>query len=182
MKNICKKTITFSIILLLIGVSVLSAISVDIHSTISNNRVEDCRECKEVSISDLVKGVRLLKRAEIYSKLLLVLSSHNPKLSMIYDGFSYIIARLIDTFQNFNINQNQQPAIICIILQEILYIPLNNLLDMICIIGESLDELFPNLEYLWILIFNPIIITLINIVNEITDLLYFFHCWDYYQI
>ena len=79
MKTISKQTIVLSIILLLIGVSVSSAISVDTKSTISNNQSEECKECNEVSDADLVKVERLLDKVEVYSKLLLVLSKHNPE-------------------------------------------------------------------------------------------------------
>ncbi len=94
MKNICKKTITFSIILLLIGVSVSSAISIDTKSTISNNEsVEDCN-CKEVDSRHLVRLERQLNRLEVYSRLLLVLSKHNPELRELNEELSNEITTL----------------------------------------------------------------------------------------
>ena len=83
MNNISKKSIVISIILLLVGVSLSSAISVDTKSTISNNESEECKECNEISNADLVKVERLLDRVEVYSKLLLVLSRHNPEIKEI---------------------------------------------------------------------------------------------------
>jgi hypothetical protein len=83
MKNICKKSFVISIILLLIGVSVSSAISVDNESTISNRQSEECIACKEVSDTDLILVERLLDRVEVYSKWLMVLSRHNPELKQV---------------------------------------------------------------------------------------------------
>jgi hypothetical protein len=94
MKTISKKTIVISIILLLVGVSVSTAISVDTKSTKSNNQNEDCRECNEVSDADLVRVERLLNRVEVYSKLLLVLSKFNPEIKEEYEGLSKRISTL----------------------------------------------------------------------------------------
>ena len=94
MKNICKKSIVICIILLLIGVGVSSAISVDTESTISNNQIEECRECQEVSKSDLVKVWRLLDKVEVYSKLLLVLSKYHPEVFEDFEELSYMVSTL----------------------------------------------------------------------------------------
>jgi hypothetical protein len=74
------KTLALSIIFLFIGVSLSSAISVDTKSNVSNNESEECRECNEISDADLVIVERLLNRVEVYSKLLVVLSSYNPEI------------------------------------------------------------------------------------------------------
>jgi hypothetical protein len=81
MKTICKKSIVISIILLLIGVSVSSAISVDTESTISNNQSEECRECNKVDDRQLVVLEKQIDRLEVYSKLVLVLSKHHPEIT-----------------------------------------------------------------------------------------------------
>ncbi len=99
MVNICKKTITFSIILLLIGVSVSSAISVDTKSTISNNESDECRDCQEVSKSDLVKVESLLGRVDVYSKLLLVLNKYNSELKEMSEELLDEISTLTDMFK-----------------------------------------------------------------------------------
>jgi hypothetical protein len=109
MKTISKKTIVISIILLLVGVSVSSAISVDTQSTISNNESEDCKECNEISKSDMVKVERLLDRVEVYSKLLLVLSRNNPELR----GISERLSKRISTFDD--------APIICAIIESIFH-------------------------------------------------------------
>ena len=75
MKSISKKSITFSIILLFIGVSISSAISVDTETT----EIEDCG-CNDVSDADIVILEKQLNRLDVYSKLLLVLSTHYPLL------------------------------------------------------------------------------------------------------
>ena len=94
MKNISKQTIVISIILLLIGVSVSSAISVDTDSTISDNESEECRECNEVDDRQLVVLEKQLNRLEVYSKLLLVLSKHHPELEEDYNELTDMISTL----------------------------------------------------------------------------------------
>jgi hypothetical protein len=79
-----KKSITFSIILLFIGVSISSGISIDTETI----EVEDCKECNKVDNADLIKVERLLDRVEVYSKLLLVLSKHYPELKEISEELS----------------------------------------------------------------------------------------------
>ena len=120
MKNICKKSIVISIILLLVGVSVSSALSVDTKSTISNNKSKECRECNEISDSDLIRVERLLNRVEVYSKLLLVLSRYNPKLREISGELYYEISFLKEEFTN------DRYPLICNVLETIV-----NILDAI---------------------------------------------------
>jgi hypothetical protein len=86
MKTICKKSIVISIILLLFGVSVSSAVSVDTKSTISNNESDECREC-EKSDSGICNLLELLFNT-IIDRLDLVLDFYikigdNPILEMI---------------------------------------------------------------------------------------------------
>ena len=83
MKNISKKSITCSIILLFIGVSISSGISVDTETT----QVEECG-CNEVDTKHLQFLERQLNRIDRYSKLLLVLSRYNPELKEISGGLS----------------------------------------------------------------------------------------------
>ena len=79
MKNISKKLIGLSILLLFIGVTSSSAISVNkAPMTIIKNK-EDCG-CNEVSDADIVRLEKQLSRIEIYDKLLLILNKFNPKL------------------------------------------------------------------------------------------------------
>jgi hypothetical protein len=108
MKNIWKKSIVISIILLLVGVSVSSAMSVDSESTISNNESEECRECNEVDNRQLDVLEKHLNRLEVYSKLLLVISKSNPVLNKI---------KLLSTIISNQINiYNKLTEIICISL------------------------------------------------------------------
>jgi rhamnogalacturonyl hydrolase YesR len=69
MKNIYKKSIVISIILLLVGFSVSSAISGDTISTTSKNKIKELQNCSEVSKSDLIIVVRLLNKVEFYSRI-----------------------------------------------------------------------------------------------------------------
>ncbi len=94
MNNICKKTITFSIILLLIGITVSSAISIDTKSPVVNQQSEEDCNCKEIDSRHLVVLERQLNRLEVYSKLLLVLSNHNPELFKNYEELTDMISTL----------------------------------------------------------------------------------------
>ena len=118
MKNICKKTITFSIILLLICVSVSSAISIDNESTKSNNEiVEDCN-CKEIDSRHLVILERQLNMLEGYTKLLLVVSKYNPELKEIGEELSNEIMKLNGTLEELT---DDIFPIICDNLEKIVY-------------------------------------------------------------
>ena len=97
-KNHTRGILAIGIICLFVGVSASSAVSVDTKSTISNNQNEECRECNEISDADLVKVERLLNRVEVYSKLLLVLSRHNPELRELSEELSSEILPLINMF------------------------------------------------------------------------------------
>jgi len=65
--------------LLFVGVSVSSGISIDNKPSISQDESEDDCRCNEISDADIVKLEKQLDRLEVYSKLLLVLPSNNPK-------------------------------------------------------------------------------------------------------
>jgi hypothetical protein len=77
MNTICKKTLVIGIILLLAGVSVSSAISVDNKPVLSQDESEDCSECKksESRICDLLHiwyqtiELRLEMFSELWSSL-----------------------------------------------------------------------------------------------------------------
>jgi hypothetical protein len=114
MKTICKQLIVISIILLLVGVSISSAISVDTKSTISDKDREECRECNEVSDADLIRVERLLDRVEVYSKLLLVLSRHNPELREISEELSKDISKLTRMLEE--LTEESYLPIICTIV------------------------------------------------------------------
>ena len=81
MNTICKKIHVIGIILLFVGVSVSSAISIDNKPKISQDEnEEDCR-CNEVSDADIVKLEKQLVRLGRHSKLLLVLSDSTKNIS-----------------------------------------------------------------------------------------------------
>jgi hypothetical protein len=120
-KNQLRKSIVISIILLLIGVSVSSAVSVDTKSTISNNQREECRECNEVSDADLIRVERLLNRVEVYSKLLSVLGKYNPELREMSEELSDEITTLNDLYEELNLHQSSQYIpIVCEIVESIM--------------------------------------------------------------
>ena len=141
MNNVSKKLIVISIILLLIGVSVSSAISVDTKSTISNNQREECSECKEVSKSDLILVERLLDRVEVYSKLLLVLSRYNPELKEISE-------ELVDEIPKLK-NLNDDFPIICFLLLYLCMIAV-----IICEYLGHIANIFPENSTLYKMLYN----------------------------
>jgi hypothetical protein len=115
-----KELIGIFVCLLFLGVSVSSAISVDNKSTISNNKSEVCKECKEISNADLIKVERLLDRVEVYSKLLLVLSKYYPELQDINEDLSYGILKTLYMFKGIRTNiQFQDKPFICYILEPL---------------------------------------------------------------
>ncbi len=76
-----KKGLAVAVILLFLGVSVSSAISIDTKPSITNNE-DDCG-CNEVSDADIVRLEKKLYKLESYSKLLMILSKHNLELKEI---------------------------------------------------------------------------------------------------
>ena len=84
-KNLYCKVFAVGIILLFVGVSFSSAISVDKHSIIENQ--EECKECNEVDDKHIQFLERQLNRLEVYSKWLLVLSKYFPELKEISNDF-----------------------------------------------------------------------------------------------
>ena len=86
MNNKCIKTITTGIILLFIGVSFSSGISIDTETA----EIYDCG-CNEIDDVQLVMLEKQLNRLKVYSKLLLVLSRYNPELRLICDELLDII-------------------------------------------------------------------------------------------
>ena len=134
MNTICKKTLVIGIILLFAGVSASSAISVDTKPVISQDKSEECIECRELSNAELVKVKQLVNRVETYSKLLLVLARDNPELNDISEEFSKEISTLKDKLAE------QQFLIICFILDGIANIILgidNVLIEWIKLIEEG---------------------------------------------
>ncbi len=128
MKYIYKKSLVISIILLLIGFSVSSAISVDTKSPVVNQqRGEDCNY-EEINSRHLVRLERQLNRLEVYTKLLLVLSRDNPELREISEELSY----LISTFKKSDLKD-----IICDWLLNMIYSLDNITMDLF---NRSLDE------------------------------------------
>jgi hypothetical protein len=97
-KGLYCKVFAVGIIVLFVGVSVSSAISVDTHSVIENE--EECKECNEVDNADLIIVERLLDRVEVYSKLLLVLSNHYPELIYLNEELSNVISTLTEDLKN----------------------------------------------------------------------------------
>jgi hypothetical protein len=123
MNPICKKTLVIGIILLFIGVSVSSAISVDNKPIVSLDESEECIECRELSNAELVKVKQLINRVEVYSKLLMVLSNYNPEIKdeceEISDKISTLDGLLVRLKPDSPLNNN---FTICIILYMIVWV------------------------------------------------------------
>jgi len=116
MKSISKQLIVICIIFLLVGVSYTSAIRVENKSSIVDNQVEDDCGCNEVSSTHLNYLKRQLNRIDIYGKLLLVLSQHNPELKE-------ISKEVVNEINSLNVHidklTNQPFPIICDILLKL---------------------------------------------------------------
>lgn len=92
--NLLSKTLVIGVVVLFVGVSLSSAVSINAKSAMDHEQSEECRECNEVSDADLIKVERLLERVEIYSKLLMVLSKNNPEIKENYENLADMISIL----------------------------------------------------------------------------------------
>ena len=127
MNKVSKQTILISIILLLIGVSISSAISVDTKTIITNNQNDECRDCNKVRDADLIRVERLLDKVEVYSKLLSVLSKYNSELKEMSEELSNQLSNINKLYDEFNTDILQQGTHpICIILVPLYIIVLVN--------------------------------------------------------
>ena len=133
-KNLLSKTLVIGIIFLFIGVSVSSAISIDAKSTISNNEsVEDCG-CQDVSSQHLVRLERLLDRLEVSTKILLLLSKHNPEIAEKCQEMFDRITTITDKYEELKPKAPLDDyPIICAILESI-FLPVQQ-------IGRRLSDL-----------------------------------------
>jgi len=112
--------LAIGIVVLFIGVGIQPAFAVNTKQSMVNKvSIEDCG-CGEVSDTDLVKVDRLLNRVEVYSKLLLVLSKHNPELREMRGELSDQLANINKLYDEFNTDILQQiKHPICIILEPL---------------------------------------------------------------
>ncbi len=112
--------LAIGIVVLFIGVGIHPAFAVNTKQSMINKvSVEDCG-CGEVSDTDLVKVERLLDRVEVYSKLLLVLSKHNPELREMSEELSNQLANINKLYDEFNTNILQQfKHPVCYILEPL---------------------------------------------------------------
>ena len=109
-----KKSIIAGIILIFIGVSISSGISIDTNST----ELEECKECNEFDTKHIQFLEKQLNRLERYSKLLLVLSRYNPELKEISE-------RILDITKSSELSDF---PIICDILLSI-FLKINAIFD-----------------------------------------------------
>ena len=139
MKNICKKTLAVSIILLFIGISIPSAISIDSKPIISKDESEDeCWNCKEVNDRQLVVLEKQINRLEVYTKLLLVLSKHNPDLAEEYEDSSNDIKTLKELNEELKTDIiSQDSSFICDTLESIMIYAQNMMMYYIYKFGEA---------------------------------------------
>jgi len=137
--------------------------------------LEDCG-CGEVSDTDLVKVDRLLDRVEVYSKLLLVLSKHNPELREMSKELSNQLSNINKLYDEFNtdiLQQGKHP--ICIILEPLYVI-------VFIIWGVSMAILYYtkwwyNLkDVLLLILFLPILIVVTPIIMVVDEMIVKFDC------
>ena len=101
------KILTVGIIVLFIGVSIPSAISIDTKSILSKNKsVENC-SYNNISNKDVFKLDKQLKSFEGYFELKKDSSTHNQELKSIYEDFLKLKS---------NISELESESLICILL------------------------------------------------------------------
>ncbi len=172
MKNICKKTLAVSIILLLVGVSVSSAISIDTESPVVNQQsVEDCN-CKEVDSRHLVRLERQLNRLEVYSRLLLVLSRYNPELREISEELSNEIITLKEELAD-----DPPFPFICDILWTIIA-TIDGIIGFFYEQWTS-SEIYSIEFYIWLLLYTTGGTMFLPIVIPILLIGAVFYCWEW---
>lgn len=153
MKNHLGKILATVIIVLFIGVSFSSAISIDTKPSISTKEsIEDCG-CNEVSDADIVKLEKQLNVLEIYSKLLLVLSKDNLELNEKYEKY-------LDLLQSINLRDylkivtldlpvsaipDKLPDSICMILFWLVFYPMEIILYKLEYSGHYFIYLFASI-------------------------------------
>ncbi len=94
-KNLYCKTLALGIIVLFIGVGIHPAFAVDTNQSMVNKASEEeCWECREVNDRQLVILEKQIKRIEVYTKLMLVLSRYNPEINEEIDELSNVISTL----------------------------------------------------------------------------------------
>ena len=80
-KTLLSKTLILGIVLLFIGVSYSSAISVDSKSTIDKKQRVNDFDSREISNTHPDNLYMLFNRLEVYSKRLILLSKNNPEIT-----------------------------------------------------------------------------------------------------
>jgi hypothetical protein len=131
-RNHTRGILAIGIICLFVGLGIHPAFAVDTRQSMVNKaREEDCG-CKELDDKQLVVLEKQLNRLDVYSKLLLVLTSQYPELKgMLYriSIFTGMIKKLTDmTFRQRSVICDFLDVIINAIT-EIIFIPLGNLID-----------------------------------------------------
>ena len=169
--NMSKKILSIVIILLFVVVSYSTAISVDSKST-KVESVEDCG-CIEIEDKQLVVLEKNLNRLEVYSKLLLVLSNHYPKLKEIDIELSNWISILVEINEKLKLDYsfNNNP-IICAFL-AVFTIGLINIWKIFMNISDLFpdDSVLYNIFYIIAISFGNLSIFIVEIGNNIG-------CWE----
>jgi hypothetical protein len=111
------KTLALGVVVLFIGLGIHPAFAVDTRqSMVSKASEEECWNCKKINDRQLVVLEKQLNRLEVYSKLLLVMSKHNPDLREIRGELS----DRISTFSGlFDVSADELSPIICDVLWNI---------------------------------------------------------------
>ncbi len=166
--------LAIGIVVLFIGVGIHPALAVNNKQSMVNKvSVEDCG-CGEVSDTDLVKVDRLLDRVEVYSKLLLVLSKHNPELREMSKGLSNQLANINKLYDEFNTDILQQiKHPICYILE-----PLYVIIFIIWAFAYEISylALLVYNSVLLLIIFVPILIALFPIMSYLVKMIVRYDC------
>ena len=109
-RNHTRGILALGIICLFIGVGIHPAFAVDTKTSMVNKaNEEECWECKEIDNRHLVRLEKQIKRIEVYTKFLLVLSRYNPEIKEKCEEILDVI----------NLNRLWDFPIICAILERI---------------------------------------------------------------
>lgn len=175
-----KKIWVVGIVVLFIGVGVYPAVAVESKSSIDNKHSEDDCGCEVISNPNFIKIKGLLDRLEAYTKILLVLSKHNPEIAEKCQEISDRIITITDKYEELKTEAllDDYP-IICAIL-GIIYTSIQSTWHLIESIGEFLLEINLIIGALFCIIF-----AFPTVILEI--MLFFvwiwgpvFGCWELY--
>jgi hypothetical protein len=161
-KNKIGKILAVGIIIMFISVGVHPAFAVNTRQSIVDKASEDDCGCEDIDKKQLDELEKQLNRLEVYSKLILVLSKHNPELSELSEELSNRITILMTL--------NGDNTAICLILYSMATVIASLALPFLPFL-----YIFPEDGVLYNILFSYLNI-LDNIFYQIWDLMFDYNC------